>query len=692
MAKSDFDIEDQEYDVVYDDSKKKGHFFGSKTKKQSERSSAADKAILDNLNSSINTDNSSNDLGDFSSVSSGFNNNVVFEEKSDMTTVDKIKDYIDTINVRALVVIAGIFLIVFVIVFMVVLSIVKSNKAYTADIIIPDIVYMGETSNIHVLAKYTGQTKPKKDITNTESVFSTDDNKTLYILNEKIKGSSPINTIIPIQEGRTVVNVTSKLDGRTIGSAKKEVVVCPAFDNSLVQVKRISVMKGSVYDLKIDFGEEECARGVTYSSSNEDIAKVDENGSVTGVKVGKSILTMRRGTRSISITIEVTDKYVSLQSFKVIPTDLQLSIGEKYRLKVDYFPSNATNFHVNYYSNDEKIIKVSDGGVIEALSAGSTTIRVVSSSVQLNTEVSVVVKDNNDSTAFATNMSLDHNEVKLVQGSSRKIKVILTPKSVSNNVVSWKSSDDNIASVTSDGIIFAKNAGTAVVTASTDNGISREVKVVVSKMEMPVIASSDGIETDNWHTKPYVLSFSGSDNGTIYYYGDSTDQMNFGNNKLTISSDENKTYYVRSCTLTCRETCTEKRNNDGFVQRDSNGDPIQVCSTKCSDKPSVCSDPAIYVSKLDRTKPQINAVAGIDSSPTHSDTVQISIVDNMSLVQKWCVTNKNSYGSCKWKTIQTSVNPVVEYTALSNGIYYVFAKDAAGNMSNSYKFEITNIE
>lgn len=691
MAKSDFDLEDQEYDVVYDDSKKKGHFFGNKGKKQSKSYSAADEAIVDNLNSNKKTDNSSNDLGDFSGVSSDFNNNVVFEEKTNMTASDKIKDYIDTINVRALVVIAGIFLVVFVIAFMVILSIVKSNKAYTADIIIPDIVYMGETSNIHVLAKYTGQTKPKKDVSSTESVFSTVDDKTLYILNDNIKGSSVVNTIIPIQEGRTFVNVTSKLDGRTIGSAKKEVVVCPAFDESLVQVKRISVMNGSTYDLKIDFGEEECARGVTYSSSNEDIAKVDENGTVTGVKVGKSILTIRRGTRSISITIEVTDEYVSLQSFNVIPTELQLSIGEKYRLKVDYSPSNATNFHANYYSNDEKIIKVSEGGVIEALSAGSTTIKVASSSFKFDAEVNVVVKDNNDN-SFATNMSLDQNEVKLVQGNSSKIKVRLTPKSVSNNVVSWKSSDDNIASVTSDGVIFAKNAGTAIITASTDNGISREVKVFVSKMKMPVIVSSDGIETDSWHTKPYVLSFSGSDNGTIYYYGDSLNQMNTGDSKLTISGDENKTYYVRSCTITCRETCTEKKDNNGFVQRNSNGDPIQVCSTKCSNKPSVCSDPAIYVSKLDRTKPQINAVAGIDNSPTSSDTVQISIVDNMSLVQKWCVTNKNSYGSCKWKTIQTSTNPVVEYTAVSNGIYYVFAKDVAGNMSNGYKFEITSIE
>ena len=66
--------------------------------------------------------------------------------------------------------------------------------------------------------------------------------------------------------------------------------------------------------------------------------------------------------------------------------------------------------------------------------------------------------------------------------------------------------------------------------------------------------------------------------------------------------------------------------------------------------------------------------------------------DSTSLVQRWCVTTVDSSNTCKWTTIQTALSPVVSYTATYNGTYYAFAKDTAGNISDGYQFQITNIE
>lgn len=52
---------------------------------------------------------------------------------------------------------------------------------------------------------------------------------------------------------------------------------------------------------------------------------------------------------------------------------------------------------------------------------------------------------------------------------------------------------------------------------------------------------------------------------------------------------------------------------------------------------------------------------------------------------------KTNSDTCKWTTINAMANPVVTYTARSNGTYYVFAQDVAGNVSDSLSFEITNI-
>jgi hypothetical protein len=40
-------------------------------------------------------------------------------------------------------------------------------------------------------------------------------------------------------------------------------------------------------------------------------------------------------------------------------------------------------------------------------------------------------------------------------------------------------------------------------------------------MKEPVINVSDKILSNQWHTKPYALNFSGAVNGYVYYYGQS---------------------------------------------------------------------------------------------------------------------------------------------------------------------------
>lgn len=690
MAKSDFDLDDQEYDVVYDDSKKKSLLFKEKKKSKkslkSDNSSLVDNAISENLSISgndVNDISNTSDLGDFS--------NVVFDDNVNLSPVEKISDYFSTINVRFLVVVGGIFLIVFVISFLVALTIIKSNKAYESEIMIPDIVYIGETSNMYSSSKYVGSGKAKKDVNSTETTFTSLNEKVLYILNKSVTGSFAVDTIIPVQEGRAKVEVVSKLDGKTISSAKKTVVVCPAFEPSLLNVKHISLTKDSEYQLSINYGENECSRGVTYTSSNESVATVDSNGSIKGIEVGKSILTIKRGTKTISLTIDVTDKDVSLKSFKIVPSELQLVKGEKFRLNVDYSPSNATGFSVVFESKDREIVNVSEDGLVEALAPGKTTISVTTSSYTFNTDIAVNVKDNK-SDAFPTSVSLDKSDVVLTQGGSSKIWVSFSPEDVSNDVISYKSSDEEVAVVVSNGIIYAKKPGKAIITVSTNNGISKYVKVYVTKMKTPILRVSDGITSNNWHTKPYVLSFFGSENGAFYYYGESPEKINSVSDRLIVSNDETKTYYIKACTRICSDTCTNKKDKNGDVVEDDYGNPIKECKSKCSSAPSICSDPVTYISKLDKTKPYVKTVVGIDDTPAKTDTVQIYIVDNISFATKWCVTNKKSYGNCKWKTIEGKVNPLVNYTAYKNGMYYVFVKDGAGNMSDAYEFEITSIE
>ena len=102
--------------------------------------------------------------------------------------------------------------------------------------------------------------------------------------------------------------------------------------------------------------------------------------------------------------------------------------------------------------------------------------------------------------------------------------------------------------------------------------------------------------------------------------------MNNKGTKVTITKDEKATYYVKAC------------------------------------KNGVCSNVVQYISKLDTTKPKVLTVAGIDTSATKVDSVQIPMRDTMSLIHQWCVAPVDSSTTCKWKTITGATNPFLTYT------------------------------
>lgn len=636
MAKGDFNVEEPDYTV-------------EEPKEESKETNKEKQKDAYHQDYGENSDYSN--LGVTQGMDYIDSSNVVFEDKIDQTPEEKVKYYLSTINKRALIVVVGIIFVILMILLLISAYISKDKASYFAEVITPDVIYMGETGNISVIAK------GKKDLEQTETTYKSNDPNIVTILEEQQKGKDVLNTIIPVQEGRATIEINSVLKNKKMAKEKKEVVVCPAFDNKLLLTESISLVKGYTHNLTTDFGEEECSKGITYESSNEEIMTVDKEGKITGINIGKAILTLRKDAKTITVNVEITEEHIDMTSFSVTPEKVQLKPKENIRIKVGYSPANATTSNISFDTSDYEVATVSEGGLITALKSGTTTITVNPYSSSLKKEIQVVVSEEESKDgSVVTEMTLNKTEVTMVQGESEKILATVTPDNAKNKKITWKSTNNDIATVTKQGVIYAKKPGTVDITATVNNDISRSVRVTVTKMKNPVITASDNITTNQWHNKPFTLKFSGSENGVSYFYGKTEDQMNNKGAKITISKDEKATYYVKAC------------------------------------KNEVCSETVNYITKLDITKPQVLTVAGIDTNATKTDTVQIAMKDTTSLVNKWCVTPVDSEATCKWKTIKTSNNPVVSYTATYNSIYYAFAKDTAGNVSDGYKFEITNIE
>ena len=122
--------------------------------------------------------------------------------------------------------------------------------------------------------------------------------------------------------------------------------------------------------------------GITWSSSNEDLATVDQNGLVTFIKPGEKIVitatangTLADGkTRpSDSITLNVTQPVTNIT---LDYTELTLRIGFGQLLSATVEPDNATNKRYKFTSTDTSVATVDEStGYVTAVNSGTCNIR-----------------------------------------------------------------------------------------------------------------------------------------------------------------------------------------------------------------------------------------------------------------------------------------------------------------------------
>ena len=116
---------------------------------------------------------------------------------------------------------------------------------------------------------------------------------------------------------------------------------------------------------------------VTYSSSNESIATVNNAGLITAKGVGKATITAKTANNKIDqCVVTVKSPTVAVTSVKLNQTTGTIYIGKTLQLKATITPTNATNQTVTYSSNNGNVATVNNAGLVTAQGVGSATITV----------------------------------------------------------------------------------------------------------------------------------------------------------------------------------------------------------------------------------------------------------------------------------------------------------------------------
>ena len=331
-------------------------------------------------------------------------------------------------------------------------------------------------------------------------------------------------------------------------------VGCGAKITNIAVPDAVTVEKGETVVLPVNFGTDEApavtpetaATGesaetdekvakaaekltIEWTSSDENVATVDETGTVTAVAAGEANVTASVKDADIAASTHI--KVVVTPTGVVAPESIDLvTNGENTKdLDAKLVPADATDVKLAYESSDESIATVDETGKVTAVANGECTITtyVVADAKDAEaSELSAAVveaadaKEIDDSVAtmpedlaaidsafgvvpenlkaetkvtVTTNVegiTLDKTEGVLTVGNTVTVIATVTPDTATNASVTWSSSDEAIATVDSEGKITAVAPGTATITATSDSNPDASAAYAVTVQAKKVVAST----------------------------------------------------------------------------------------------------------------------------------------------------------------------------------------------------------
>ena len=267
--------------------------------------------------------------------------------------------------------------------------------------------------------------------------------------------------VTALATGTTIIIVTA--GGKT---ATCTVTVQP----NEIPVESISLNKT---ELTLEVGENEvltatitpgnATGAVTWTSSQESVAIVDNNGKVTALATGTTIITVTAGGKNATCVITVHPNEINVESISLNETSLALIVGDEFTLTATILPNNATNQNVVWTSSNTSVANVVNGE-LTAIAAGTATITATTEDGNkiATCEVSV-----DNAVVDVESISLNKTSLALIVGNNFTLTATILPNNATNQNVVWTSSNTSVANVVN-GVVTAVAAGTTTITATAD--------------------------------------------------------------------------------------------------------------------------------------------------------------------------------------------------------------------------------
>lgn len=380
--------------------------------------------------------------------------------------------------------------------------------------------------------------------------------------------------------------------------------------------------------------------GIKWTSSNNDIAVVDENGFVTGISNGDVTITATTEngkTATWNVTVISTPLSIGLDKENIT---LDISTNKTYQFKATIYPSTAnTDIGLTWSSSDNSVATVNKDGVVTGVKNGTAVITVVTEN-QKTTSASVTVQTSPVSISISpSSATIDLS----AENKSVQLKATISPNTTNiKNKITWTSTNNNIATVDSNGLVRGYANGTVTITATTANGKSTKATITVQTSPTTIFLDKTNIVFDMSKNRTAQLTVR---------YNPSTSNVNKG---ITWTSSNNSVATV---------------DGSGRVTAKGNGNATITAKT-ANGKTAQCQIQvitSITSISLNKTSATIEAIAG------QSNTLQLIATVNPSTA-----TENIQWTSSNWNVLHVSQSGLV--TVQNVGSAVITAKNPNGTV------------
>lgn len=212
-------------------------------------------------------------------------------------------------------------------------------------------------------------------------------------------------------------------------------------------------------------------RAIVWSSESPNVATVSQQGVVTAIAVGSSIITAtsegKQGQATIEVSAQPPDPVASVE---IDATSLELLKGTTRQLVAIAKGANGEPLDgrtITWVSQSAAIAEVSAQGLVTAMGAGTTTIAATTEGKSASVQVTVTLPP----PAAVATVQLDATSFQLDEGDSRKLVAVAKDAQgqvLDGRVIVWSSSEALVAEVSGQGNVSALRGGSANITATVE--------------------------------------------------------------------------------------------------------------------------------------------------------------------------------------------------------------------------------